>query len=228
MLQSKKGNQLTEKFSSSDSTPESKTTDSKTDDVHLAKPHYTFQTEPKEEQYKDEGFVKLVRSMEPPVRKMFFSIFVLQFFHVLLSVSLGVAGETLTYEMGLPNTKVSIFTIISASTSILSTYPVSYFTFKYGLQTSLMINYGISFLGALIMFLAPASPFIFIVGFVLFSTSLQVFVVVRGVFANSFFPSTHLVQVLTFLSMAQALAACMAENIYIRIFQRKGLDVLRG
>ena len=202
MLQGKKGDQLTEKFSSSDSVSQTKTTDSEGDGGKLTKPHYSFQKEQNEEKYKDEGFAKLVRSMEPPVRKMFFTIFVLQFFHVLLSVSLGVAGETLTYEMGLPNTKVSIFTIISACTSILSTYPVCYFTFKYGLQTSLMINYGVSFLGALIMFLAPASPAIFIVGFVLFSTSLQVFVVVRGVFANAFFPSTHLVQVLTVLSMA--------------------------
>jgi len=137
-----------------------------------------------------------------------------------------VAGESLTNEMGLPNTKVSIFTIISSCTSILSTYPVCYFTFKYGLQTSLLINYGISFFGALIMFLAPSSPFIFIVGFVLFSTSLQVFVVVRGVFANAFFPATHLVQVLTFLTIAQALACCLADNIYIRIFRDKGPGVL--
>lgn len=77
------------------------------------------------------------------------------------------------------------------------------------------------------MFLAPSSPFIFLVGFILFSTSLQVFVVVRGVFANAFFPSTHLVQVLSILTIAQALACCIADNIYIIIFKEKGPGVLQ-
>ena len=95
--------------------------------------------------------------------------------------------------MGFPNTQVNFFTIIAAFTSILSTYPVCYFTFKYGLQTSLLVNYAISFVGALIMCVAPSNRLIFMIGFILFSTSLQVFIVVRGVFANAFFPSTHLV-----------------------------------
>ena len=59
-------------------------------------PQYTFETgDHAKGVAEEEGLRKLLSSMDPGLKKMFLSILVLQFFQVLVSVSLGVAGESL-------------------------------------------------------------------------------------------------------------------------------------